>query len=374
MYDAIVIGAGPAGAACAISLGKEDKNILLIDKYKLPRYKACGGGLSQKSYSVLTEKLNVNLDKVIINAVDQVHFIYKHKNNVNLTFDYKTIKMCMRDTLDYHLVQETQKYPVHVKSTETVLAIVQYKDHVLVKTDKSQYRGKYLLGADGAHSIVASKVFNLNKKRAVAVEGEIMLPPEMNVCKNMIELHYGIIPHGYGWIFPKDKVLSIGIGSFLPSLKGLHNYYHKFKREIGLHQHREVILKAHPLPLLKENKPLLHTGNVLLAGDAAGLVDPLCGEGIYYALQTGIWAAQAILNDDLEGYTTTINKHVLPELKQASILAQIIYSTLPVINRLVNSDPSIAKSLLEVVYGLGTYQDLFKYLRGKYSLFSQAYS
>jgi flavin-dependent dehydrogenase len=318
--------------------------------------------------------LNIKLEQVLENGIDEVDFIYKYKNNVHLAFDYITIKMCMRQKLDYLLVQEAQKYGIHLKTAEKVVDLDQDKGHIIVKTDKSQYNGKYLVGADGAHSIVASKFFNINKKRAMAVEGEINITPDLKVDKNRMELHYGIIPHGYGWIFPKEKVLSIGIGSFSPSLKGLNKYYYKFKKEIGLGGHQELILKAHPIPLIKEKNPVLHTGHVLLTGDAAGLVDPLCGEGIYYALQTGIWAANAIINNNLQEYSAMIQKRILPELRQADILARLIYNALPVINRLVNSDPLIAENLLAVVYGKGTYKDLFRYLINKYSIFRQALS
>ncbi len=369
MYDAIVIGSGPAGTACAITLSKNNKKVLLLEKYKLPRYKSCGGGLSQKSYEIL-KNLDVDINKFVENEINNVDFIYKHKNTVNINFDYPVIKTSMRDKLDFGLINKSTNFGTIVNSSEKVEEINQKENYIVVKTDKTEYKSSFVVGADGAHSVTA-KHFNNTKKNAIAVEAEIINTPEMNVNKKTIELHYGIIPHGYGWIFPKKNVISIGIGSFLPKTKGLNDYYYKFKENIGFKNCEEKILKGHPIPILTHKNSNYNNGNILLVGDAAGLVDPLSGEGIYYALQSGIWAAEAIINKNSDKYTKIIKNKLLPQLKQAEILSKIIFNTLPVINKLINSNPDIAKKLVEVIYGKLTYNELFKYLTKRYSIFRQ---
>jgi flavin-dependent dehydrogenase len=274
----------------------------------------------------------------------------------------------MRDKLDFSLVTKAKDKGIIVNSHEKATEIIQEENYTIVKTDKSEYKSKYIVGADGAHSITA-KHFNISKKYAIAIEAEILTTSKINFYKNDIGLYYGIIPHGYGWVFPKKDVISIGIGSFLPKVKGLKNYYYKFKKNIGLIDYKEKILRGHPIPILTHKNSKYNNGKILLAGDAAGLADPLSGEGIYYSLQSGIWAAEAIINSDLDEYTEKINSILIPQLKQAEILSKIIYNALPIINKLINSNPEIAKKLVEVIYGKSSYNDLFKYLTKKYSIF-----
>lgn len=370
MYDAIISGAGPAGASCALILAKNGRNVLLLEKAPLPRYKACGGGLSQKALNLLKDNLNLQeVDSVIETKIYNVQFIYKFDNCVSVNFDYPVVSMCMRDKFDHLLVKKAAKNGATVKSGEKALEIETGYREIKVITNQSFYKGKYFIGADGAHSI-AAKLFSNRKKNAIAVEAEISATAKTNFQKDKLELHYGIIPHGYGWIFPKKEVISLGIGSFLPSIKGLQKYYRSFKKGAGFENTKELILKAHPIPLPTERT--LCNERVVLIGDAAGLADPLCGEGIYYALKSGLLAAEALMQDKTGLYAESVTKHFLPQLRQAEKLSRIIYGALPLINRLVNSDPQIARKLVNVVYGSENYSDLFSYLAGKYNIFKRA--
>lgn len=369
MYDIIIAGGGPAGTTCANFLGQE-RNVLLLEKEKFPRYKACGGALSFKAASLLNEDLNLDINKISENNITQVSFVYKFEDHNIIHFDYPVLHMCMRDKFDDYLLRLASQKGAKVKFEEEVLQIEETQEYIKIKTNKGQYKSKYFVGAEGASSFTAKKI-GLSRKKVVAVEGELTNKAlEEFTNKNRVELHYGLVPFGYGWVFPKENNLSIGVGAFLHNPKNLKNYYYHFKNGLGLKDKSELIIKAHALPLFKEMNPTFHKGRMLVVGDAAGLVDPLCGEGIYYAGLSGKLAAEAILNEHLEKYSRNINEIIMPELQYANILSSIIYNNMSLINKLVKRSPELTKRLLKVICGETQYSDLFNSLSNIHPIFN----
>lgn len=369
MYDIIIAGGGPAGSTCASFLGKE-KKVLLLEKNNFPRYKACGGALTLKAVALLTKNLNLNIKKISENEITQIGFIYKFKDYNVTYFDYPVMYMCMRDKLDDYLLKYASQKGAQVKFGEEVLQINENQEFVEVKTNKGNYKSKYFIGAEGASSFTA-KTIGLSRKKVVAFEGELTseIPPEI-FKNNQVDLHYGVIPFGYGWVFPKEKNLSIGVGAFLHNPKNLKNYYHYFKEGLGLEGNKELIVKAHALPFLKETNQTFHKGRMFVVGDAAGLVDPLCGEGIYYAALSGKLAAEAILNEHPDKYSIDIKREIIPELRYANILSSIIYNNITLVNKLVKRSPELTKKLLEVICGEMRYSDLFNLLSNVHPIFN----
>jgi flavin-dependent dehydrogenase len=173
-------------------------------------------------------------------------------------------------------------------------------------------------------------------------------------------IDYGIIPFGYGWIFPKRDHLNVGLGTFrhcrVP-LKALLTR-HCQERFPGLNL--DLPLRGHPIPLYR---PPIQGKRALLVGDAGGIVDPLVGEGIYYALRSGELAAQAVsaglTTGRLEGfrdYERAVASEIIAEFRAASLLATLLYNATAVMHYHLVRKLRIAEQMLTVICGDLTYR------------------
>jgi flavin-dependent dehydrogenase len=203
----------------------------------------------------------------------------------------------------------------------------------------------------------------------VAVAGSVLA-----TYRGQVHLSYGGIPGGYAWIFPKGEHLSVGIGSFSCRVKGLKNFFRRFCREMGLELPPTIRCYGAIITAASGKASVLHSNRALLTGDAAGLVDPFTGEGIYYALRSGRLAAAAILDSACEpgllaAYTRRINDELLPSLRYAGRIARIVYSLTPLVHQLVTADPEIAPRLVQVLFGQHSYEQLWQYLTERYAIF-----
>ena len=369
MYDFIIAGGGPAGASAACLLAKNG-SVLVIEREEFPRYKSCGGALSYKAVSLLKEDFDFNTDMVTEREIKRVNFIYKlGEQKTGVDFDYPIINMCMRDNFDSQLLNNAEKNGAKINFSEEVADIEEAEGHVRIITDKDEYKSRYFIGAEGANSVTAKKLL-LDIKKTVAVEGELNQCQEEVIANDEINLFYGVIPHGYGWIFPKTNNLSIGVCSFNAKIKGINGYYNNFKDNLELNRCSQFKFKGHAIPLLTNFNRIPKKGRILAVGDAAGLVDPFCGEGIYYALLSGKFAAEAILKENIKEYHNRIKNIIFPEFKHASILAVIIYNNMPLINKLVTHNPSLIRNLLEVTYGNMKYSSLLNSLKSEHPIFN----
>jgi flavin-dependent dehydrogenase len=172
------------------------------------------------------------------------------------------------------------------------------------------FRARYLIGADGANSRVA-RLAGLRRDKQMGMAIEVEVPVDDGLLEEYADTAlfiFGTPPFGYLWIFPKAEHLSVGIGAFEGRGSDVKDILRQEMDKLGVEvdgtqQH------GHPLPIYLQHEPL-HQGQVLLAGDAAGLMDPLMGEGVRHAVDSGRMAAEAILADDLSSYTRRVQQEV----------------------------------------------------------------
>lgn len=318
-YDVIVVGAGPAGCSAAHFLAQKGLNVILVDKAVFPRDKICGDGISAASLTLLEEmgvleKIealpNHKIQKLIISAPNGQIMTGKYPNVKNFrNYGY----VVQRKAFDYTLFQ-------HIQVDDNIRVIENFRvKHLIREHDKAvgvkgvldesplEIHSRYVVGADGAHSKIAHEIgcFNSNSHhRAFAVRSYYEGVEELS---DAIEIHYdsSVLP-GYCWIFPtSENSANVGVGVFnrfsdskeakdLFDLFIHHNRYAKAKlknaKQIGG-------VKGFPLPLGSFHSRR-SKDNVLLVGDAASLIDPLTGEGVYSALLSGKVAANAILKSN----------------------------------------------------------------------------
>lgn len=299
IYDVIIAGAGPAGSTAAFILGEAGWNVLVLEKEKLPRYKACGGGISGH----LLEQFPFSFENIIESKVKQVTYVLG-KDEMSLALPDKSIFMVMRDNFDAYILKHAS---AKICTGSPVRTVEEMDDRVVVTTRSGErYEGRYLIGADGANSIVARSV-GLRKKRRPpgAIEVEATVSPEvMERFRDHPMFVFGEIRLGYLWVFPKDDHLSVGIGSLGPKPGEMQSVLRKVMARFGIAIDGQQ-MHGHPLPIYLGHEKL-STRRVLLAGDAAGLVDPLTGEGIRLAVYSGKLAAQTLLSGHPERYSSQI--------------------------------------------------------------------
>jgi len=149
-YDAIVCGAGPAGSTAARVLASEGYKVLLVEKAVLPRYKACGGGLTKKCYDLI----DVDISDIVEDRTYKMVFTNGFSESIVLESEDPWIYMVKRELFDTRLVQEAQQAGVELRQGEEVIDVAQQENGVKVVTRNAAYIGKYLIAADGVFSVV----------------------------------------------------------------------------------------------------------------------------------------------------------------------------------------------------------------------------
>jgi geranylgeranyl reductase family protein len=366
-YDVIVVGAGPGGSTAARLCARAGLKTLLIEKERLPRYKSCGGCLSLKTARLL----GFDLSTVIENVVYGVKFTYRLRDSFSIQSREPVAFLVMRDSFDQFLVERALKEGAEILEGEKLAGARERDGCVEVETSKGErLRCQYLIGADGAGSTVA-KSFSLLPPGGAGVgfgvESEIPYERAVGFSPkeaHLIHLDFGGIPNGYGWVFPKRGGLSIGIGAMSPGGKKVNPrpYFSTFPRGLAYLDGGRINVTGHSLPPFYSEGQKVSQGNVLLVGDAAHLMDPLQGEGMFYAVRSGILAAEAILKSKEEGispsdlYQDSVRLHIFEDLKWALRFSRFVFRFTKLAYRTFKRYPEIGDFYLQVLDGKVTYQ------------------
>ena len=374
-YDAVVVGMGPAGATAAYELSRAGLSVLAIEKETHPRYKVCGGGLSARIDRILED----DYKSVVEHTIYGIQFSYRGADPLSLDCSSPIAYMVMRDRFDHFLVEKARQVGTEVHEDEPVTSCRQLPDGIEVTTDRGRYLAKVLIGADGANSLVAQQLFPGRRSRRMAtLESEIPIGPAPHypgTGRALIDI--GATPAGYAWIFPKQERLSIGVGDLRGGLASPKKIFDQFVRdEKGLAPWKVPQPVGHPLPLFSAHSGAnresvgLVSGRALLVGDAGHLVDPLFGEGIYYAVRSGQLAAESILSQvkderrSLADYEEAVRREIYEEFRVAVRMASIVYSYPRLCHRLLPRYQHIVMLYYDVLRGRETYQTF--YARAKY--------
>jgi geranylgeranyl reductase family protein len=356
IYDAIVVGAGPAGAILAYLLGKSGLRVLLLEKANLPRYKTCGGGLTYKAIRNLPFDVRSTVEVEAAGGIVAFHGQQWSRTEVEQPFAW----LVMRDRFDHFLVQQAVNAGVEVLDGVQVIGVAEEPHCILVRTTRGTFRASLLAGADGVNSIIASLAgLLLHRQVGLALEAEVSVPVvAIETQGNFATFDFGALPHGYGWIFPKSDHLSVGIFRAYPGKGvGMKDTLSRFiTSQPVLQEGKMLSLRGQLIPLGGLFSPL-HKGRILLLGDAANLADPWLGEGIYYAIRSARIAAEEIIRflkgnlSDLSSYTNRINLEIVSQLNQARLLARFIYQFPRLGSQLTSKSQLMQQIIFSIIRG-----------------------
>jgi len=324
-YDVIVVGAGPAGATLAYGLAKRGIGVLVLEKEKLPRYKCCAGGVTSKAAKLL----DFDISEVVEDVIYELSFTFNMGSPYLGQHSQPLIYTVMRDVFDYFLVKKAQQLGAMLMDGQKVTRIQVGDDWVEIYTADNIFRSRLVVGADGAYSVVARELgMGGSIEYLVGTESEIVVPEEeLAKWKSRVHIDLGCIPGGYAWVFPKRNHLSIGAGCLVSKARGLNRRHQKFLSSLGMGNYTIARSSSCLIPTCTKGR-FVWQDKALLLGDAAGLTDPLTGEGIYNAIQSAQLAAPVIENSlvggkvELQDYQQIVEKKIMPELRIARTMSR----------------------------------------------------
>ena len=353
-YEVLIAGAGPAGCAAAYDLARAGRRVLMLDRRTFPRPKACACGLTRKTLRALRYSVEPVVERVCREVVLQEAGPRFHEGvrvadksrEVRLQTRKAICAMAVRERFDAFCLEQTLAAGAELKKIDGVIAVREFADRVeldvtLADGSFATLRAAVLIGADGSNGPMRRLWAGLEAQRE-RIKGEALkdaaflesraadVPPEPGWFVRGFALEatvpfdalpaqlpagdapqdlvfdFAPIVGGYGWMFPKGGHINVGIGGFVPReaareggdvlcesvTRALLESYTRTKLGVGLNEVKAHISGQH---LGLGGDRYVPRGRVLLTGDAAGLVDPLTGEGIYSAIKSGQAAAGAVM-------------------------------------------------------------------------------
>ncbi|NOR82341.1 MAG: geranylgeranyl reductase family protein [Ardenticatenales bacterium] len=368
MYDLIIIGGGPSGSSAARIAGKSNLDTLLIEKESFPRYKPCGGGLSEQAMSYLDFAVPDHiLERNVYGA--RVHY---RNWKIEQQKKYRIAATVSRSVFDGYLLHKAEETKIKVNYSEKVLDIIEHQSHVDVISDKDTYRAKFAIIAEGSSGKLKNTIRRKDRENEFAVCAVTEIPASNQEIDgyiyDSIDIHFGIANLGYGWVFPHERYFSVGIGGLAQDMSQPKKVLAEFLTHNGFNEFDVDDFKVHTIPA-GGIKRKLYGNRTILVGDSGGHADSFLGEGIAYAIRSGQIAAEVILrnlNDnakvDLHSYKDRCQKEFGDNLRYSLILSKLMHKFPNVFFRILASQSTVLNKYLEVPAKRISYKEYIKWL------------
>jgi len=368
-YDVVVIGGGPAGAAAAHVLSGSGMNVAVIDKAIFPRNKLCGGLLTQRSQAVFKSVFGDIWGPAIETVADGCAF-YHRSRFLNQIDSYKRVYFTSRMNFDVYLLELAEKRGARLLQGKGVSSI-DMQNLAVFFADGSSIKTDFIIAADGVNSRISRLIDrDADRGRTLAFGLECELPREMlKRSAELPEIYLGVVRWGYGWVFPKKNTFTIGLAGLLNTNSDLRGRFEQFLRQIcGFEP--DISYDGYPIPF-GGYMDTPGRAATLLAGDAAGLVEPVTGEGIAFAMLSGKFAGEAVMQAAEQGRPSAALQFYLEGYRKiTSLLEQarwMRYLLFPEVSQrlLVKALPhsaSIMKRYMDLIAGEIDYVDYLAYI------------
>ena len=296
-YDVAIVGAGPAGSTAAHRLAKAGASVLLLDKATFPRDKPCGGGVTGRAARLLP----FSIEPVVEDSVDRLECGLRYRHRFTRRARAPLAYMTQRRRLDHFLLQKAAEAGAEVREGETA--------------DARELDARIVIGADGCNG-ASAKQLGLADRVVHGVALEANYPHEERFARAMV-LEIAVIRGGYGWVFPKGDHVNVGVGGNGEEGPKLRTELRRMCEAYGIDPDAAQETRGYRLPLRLPGT-LLARGRTAVIGDAAGLVDPFSGDGMYEAFLSAQLVTDAALDvlagraDNLDAYQAAVERRIAP--------------------------------------------------------------
>ncbi len=318
LWDAIIVGAGPAGASAAYFLGEAGLHALVLERESLPRDKPCGGAVPRSALA----RFPFRFEPVIEDAVTTVRYAWLAEERT-MTLPDAPVVMVRRREFDAHILAHAR---ADVRDRTAAAEAFAEGDTIRVcAEDGTTFAGRYLLIAEGSTGTLAARLgLAFGRPRAPTLQANVPMAQAAGDWRGTALFQFGALPGGYIWAFPRRGSLSVGIVEFRPGRRPLRKALESEMARLGIATDG-VRWRGHPLPVFAGRRAL-GQGRILLLGDAAGLVDPLLGEGIRYAIRSGQIAADVVRHGlRADAYSQRVAREMGRSLQRAREIAGLFY-------------------------------------------------
>jgi geranylgeranyl reductase family protein len=356
VYDVAVVGAGPAGSAAALSAlrSRPGARVLLLDRSDFPRDKSCGDGIAPHA---LDELARLGIADVLLDRarIGRLRLVSPSGTSV-LSEVQRPNYVVPRTVFDARLVAAATDRGA-VLERHTVRSLQVGTSSVVLD---DAFEARTVIGADGANGLVRRQLGlgrSSDDTTAIAVRGYI--PYETSDPEQAIVMDGRDWP-AYAWRFDAgDGTANVGFGMLLSNLRSVprgKDALHERMVQLLPESAGATLLRSHHLPL-STGRPVQPAGRVLLAGDAASLINPLTGEGIFYALLSGRLAGAAAVGSDDPGatYRLALERELGRHLRHTTLIARLTADprVLDAGVRAIRHKPLAMDALVEVGLGRG---------------------
>ncbi len=367
MYDVIVVGAGPSGSTCARICAKKGLKTVLLDKDTFPRSKPCAGAVSMQALSWL----DVPLPEEIIEKECFGARIHYNGRSIDVRKKERIAVLVSRNDFDRFLADKAVESGAVFLPGEKVIHVSETRDSVTVRTETNSFEARFLVGADGVHSLMANSVRPPFRKDelALAVVCQIRADDDEidERLQHTIAIHFGIAPLGYGWLFPHRGYYSLGTAGLASAFSNPRKTLTAYAQTLQI---APEAVRGHFIPL-GGIKRRIAANRILLAGDAAGFADPFHGEGISHAIVSGRLAADAVIGSfEKRGgpgaavlqYSNECERHIRKHLRVALYMARLLDRFPKLFVRIFLDNKTALEQYLEIPSGRSDYRRFLRWL------------
>ncbi|HET7735259.1 MAG TPA: geranylgeranyl reductase family protein [Nocardioidaceae bacterium] len=308
-WDVVVVGAGPAGSSAALVAAGTGARTLLVDAVDFPRYKTCGGGLIGVSSRCLEDVP----DLPVRDEITEVSFSRHGTRTAVRRSTRPTMRMVNRLELDDRLLRRAVDAGATFAPRTRLLSIEEAGGVVRLRTSQGVIEALAVVGADGSAGRTARYVGVDYAVTDFGLELELAAGDQAAHWRHRVHLDWGRLPGSYGWVFPKGEVLTLGVIAERGDPEATRAYLRDLVSGLGLDDLEVLTDSGHLTRCRAESSPLSR-GRVLVAGDAAGLLEPWTREGISFALRSGRRAGEHAARVARGETSTLYDQAVLSEL------------------------------------------------------------
>ncbi|GAA2491896.1 hyaluronate lyase [Winogradskya humida] len=320
-WDVAVVGAGPGGLAAAYAAAAGGARTVVLERAEHPRYKTCGGGL-------LGNSLRLAQSRISVPARDEIYAVTITDRGKRAFTRHSTqrpvLTMVRRDEFDFAWYEAAVAAGAQVRQFCQVRSIDQDEDAATVTlADGETITARTVIGADGSAGISSRHVGVTFDQQDLGLEVEIEASAaDRDSYRGRVLLDWGPVAGSYGWVFPKDDQLTVGVIMAKGRGAETKRYLADFLSQLGL-EGRTVIRDSGHLTRCRNPGAPLRKGRVIVVGDAAGLLEPWTREGISYALRSGTWAGEAAAKGELDAYEQMVVNELGPEMAAGRTLLRL---------------------------------------------------